>query len=73
VTGAFAVRAPLNPVIVNGNDPAVILAPAVIVSVVVPEVVIPGGLKAAVVPAGTPLTTKLTGPAKPPAGATLTV
>src|SRR5688572_1824238 len=66
-------RAPLVPVMVKVNVPFGVLFFVATVSVEDPEPVTEGGLKLAVAPPGSPLAEKVTVPAKPPEGVTVTV
>ena len=64
---------PLLLVTVAVSLPATPLAPAVIVSVLVPDPVTVVGLNAPVTPVGSPVTPKLTTPLNPLLGVTVTV
>src|SRR6185437_461096 len=64
---------PLTPLTVIEYAPAFTCDAALSVIVAVPDVVTIDGVKAAVTPLGRPLADKVTGPAKPANGATVTV
>jgi hypothetical protein len=71
VTAVLCCKPPLDPVMVSVNVPLGL--PAVTVIVVVPDPVTEVGLKLALAPPGNPATLKVTAPANPSNGVTVTV